>query len=109
MWVCHALICHVITFDGQSMPTNQSYHAGDILIELCLFIVQVGGTEAALFDYGRGGPQWGADALVIGPPQVSNQPSLRLAVLVIATAHIEMPLTACGCIACVNFHAAEVQ
>lgn len=30
---------------------------------------KVGGTEAALFDYGRGGPQWGADALVIGPPQ----------------------------------------
>lgn len=33
--------------------------------------MQVGGTEAALFDYARGGPQWGADALVIGPPQVS--------------------------------------
>ena len=32
--------------------------------------VQVGGTEAALFDYARGGPQWGADALIIGPPQV---------------------------------------
>ncbi len=35
-------------------------------------MTQVGGTEAALFDYGRGGPQWGADALVIGPPQVSH-------------------------------------
>lgn len=32
--------------------------------------MQVGGTEAALFDYARGGPQWGADALIIGPPQV---------------------------------------
>ncbi|KAL3152217.1 hypothetical protein ABBQ32_001302 [Trebouxia sp. C0010 RCD-2024] len=31
---------------------------------------KVGGTEAALFDYARGGPQWGADALIIGPPQV---------------------------------------
>lgn len=34
--------------------------------------MQVGGTEAALFDYARGGPQWGADALVIGPPRVSQ-------------------------------------
>lgn len=29
---------------------------------------QVGGSEAAVFDYARGGPQWGADGLVIGPP-----------------------------------------
>lgn len=32
--------------------------------------LQVGGSEAALFDYARGGPQWGADSLIIGPPQV---------------------------------------
>ena len=56
------------------MLADQNYHADDILIELCFCIVQVGGTEAALFDYGRGGPHWGADALVIGPPQVSNKP-----------------------------------
>lgn len=30
--------------------------------------MQVGGPEAAVFDYVRGGPQWGADALIIGPP-----------------------------------------
>jgi hypothetical protein len=30
--------------------------------------MQVGGPEAAVYDYVRGGPQWGSDALVIGPP-----------------------------------------
>uniref|UniRef100_A0A061S6C0 TLDc domain-containing protein n=1 Tax=Tetraselmis sp. GSL018 TaxID=582737 RepID=A0A061S6C0_9CHLO len=30
---------------------------------------KVGGSEAAVFDYARGGPQWGADGLVIGPPR----------------------------------------
>lgn len=39
--------------------------------------MQVGGTEAALFDYARGGPQWGADALIIGPPQVMTLPALH--------------------------------
>ena len=34
--------------------------------------MQVGGDEAALYDYARGGPQWGADALIIGPPQVMH-------------------------------------
>eukprot|EP00899_Mesostigma_viride_P010521 jgi/Mesvir1/19470/Mv10492-RA.1 len=29
---------------------------------------KVGGGDAAVFDYARGGPQWGADALLIGPP-----------------------------------------
>lgn len=29
---------------------------------------KVGGPEAALFDYARGGPQFGADGLSIGPP-----------------------------------------
>lgn len=41
-------------------------------------ILQVGGTEAALFDYARGGPQWGADALIIGPPQVSTLLALHV-------------------------------
>lgn len=46
--------------------------AGSTVAERITATTQVGGTEAALFDYGRGGPQWGADALVIGPPQVSH-------------------------------------
>lgn len=29
---------------------------------------KVGGSGAALFDYARGGPQFGADGLLIGPP-----------------------------------------
>ena len=29
---------------------------------------KVGGSGAALFDYSRGGPQFGADGLLIGPP-----------------------------------------
>ena len=28
----------------------------------------MGGPEAALFDYARGGPQFGSDGLLIGPP-----------------------------------------
>jgi len=31
----------------------------------------VGGSDAAVFDFARGGPQWGADGLVIGPPTAS--------------------------------------
>lgn len=30
---------------------------------------KVGGSGAALFDYARGGPQFGADGLLIGPPK----------------------------------------
>lgn len=34
-----------------------------------LFILpKVGGSGAALFDYARGGPQFGADGLLVGPP-----------------------------------------
>lgn len=29
---------------------------------------KIGGSSAALFDYARGGPQFGADGLFIGPP-----------------------------------------
>lgn len=32
---------------------------------------KVGGSGAALFDYRRGGPQFGADGLLIGPPVAS--------------------------------------
>lgn len=33
---------------------------------------QVGGSEAAVYDYARGGPQWGSDALVRSPPCLSD-------------------------------------
>ncbi|CAK9321523.1 unnamed protein product [Citrullus colocynthis] len=33
-----------------------------------IILPKVGGSGAALFDYSRGGPQFGADGLLIGPP-----------------------------------------
>ncbi|GER47194.1 IMP-specific 5'-nucleotidase 1 [Striga asiatica] len=33
-----------------------------------IMLSKVGGSGAALFDYARGGPQFGADGLLIGPP-----------------------------------------
>ncbi|KAK9840547.1 hypothetical protein WJX81_008453 [Elliptochloris bilobata] len=30
---------------------------------------KIGSSDAAVFDFARGGPQWGVDGLVIGPPQ----------------------------------------
>lgn len=33
-----------------------------------IVLSKVGGNGAALFDYARGGPQFGADGLLIGPP-----------------------------------------
>ncbi|PWA48821.1 hypothetical protein CTI12_AA485300 [Artemisia annua] len=33
-----------------------------------IVLTKVGGSGAALFDYARGGPQFGADGLLIGPP-----------------------------------------
>ncbi|KAK2662458.1 hypothetical protein Ddye_001032 [Dipteronia dyeriana] len=33
-----------------------------------IILSKVGGSGAALFDYARGGPQFGADGLLIGPP-----------------------------------------
>eukprot|EP00268_Persea_americana_P015619 TRINITY_DN17293_c3_g1_i1.p1 TRINITY_DN17293_c3_g1~~TRINITY_DN17293_c3_g1_i1.p1 ORF type:complete len:235 (-),score=46.29 TRINITY_DN17293_c3_g1_i1:146-850(-) len=33
-----------------------------------IILPKVGGSGAALFDYARGGPQFGADGLLIGPP-----------------------------------------
>lgn len=29
---------------------------------------KIGGPDAAIYDFRRGGPQWGADALAVGPP-----------------------------------------
>ncbi|EEF42444.1 conserved hypothetical protein [Ricinus communis] len=37
-------------------------------IEPIVALPKVGGSGAALFDYARGGPQFGADGLLIGPP-----------------------------------------
>ncbi|KAL6008496.1 hypothetical protein ACLOJK_034008 [Asimina triloba] len=39
------------------------------LLSLPIKLPKVGGSGAALFDYARGGPQFGADGLLIGPPQ----------------------------------------
>jgi len=36
--------------------------------EYPVILPKVGGSGAALFDYARGGPQFGADGLLIGPP-----------------------------------------
>lgn len=33
-----------------------------------IVLPKIGGSGAALFDYARGGPQFGADGLLIGPP-----------------------------------------
>lgn len=33
-----------------------------------IILPKIGGSGAALFDYARGGPQFGADGLLIGPP-----------------------------------------
>ncbi|KAH0749121.1 hypothetical protein KY290_028353 [Solanum tuberosum] len=37
-------------------------------VEKPIMLPKVGGSGAALFDYARGGPQFGADGLLIGPP-----------------------------------------
>ncbi|KAJ6792106.1 Uncharacterized protein M6B38_242125 [Iris pallida] len=36
--------------------------------ERVVLLPKVGGSGAALFDYARGGPQFGADGLLVGPP-----------------------------------------
>jgi len=33
-----------------------------------IILPKINGAEAALYDYRRGGPQWGSDALVVGAP-----------------------------------------
>ena len=63
-----------VCFDSSLAVARCAAHDCDVSAVLGrsrLYGMQVGGTEAALFDYARGGPQWGADALVIGPPRVS--------------------------------------
>ncbi|XAR70612.1 hypothetical protein NMG60_11027525 [Bertholletia excelsa] len=37
-------------------------------LDLPIILPKVGGSGAALFDYARGGPQFGSDGLLIGPP-----------------------------------------
>lgn len=45
--------------------TTQEAKASPLMPEV---LPKVGGSGAALFDYARGGPQFGADGLLIGPP-----------------------------------------
>ncbi|KAA8522070.1 hypothetical protein F0562_012616 [Nyssa sinensis] len=44
------------------------YWTDDEETEPPIILPKVGGSGAALFDYARGGPQFGADGLLIGPP-----------------------------------------
>lgn len=44
-------------------PDNEDAGAWEPIV-----LPKVGGSGAALFDYARGGPQFGADGLLIGPP-----------------------------------------
>ncbi|KAL5791452.1 hypothetical protein ACOSP7_000046 [Xanthoceras sorbifolium] len=43
-----------------------------------IILPKVGGSGAALFDYARGGPQFGADGLLIGPPLAPAKSRLGL-------------------------------
>uniref|UniRef100_A0A2N9HER6 TLDc domain-containing protein n=1 Tax=Fagus sylvatica TaxID=28930 RepID=A0A2N9HER6_FAGSY len=43
------------------------YWADNVKIDP-IILPKIGGSGAALFDYARGGPQFGADGLLIGPP-----------------------------------------
>ncbi|PKU60721.1 uncharacterized protein LOC110105390 [Dendrobium catenatum] len=52
------------TFDAFLFYWKEDEDGGDEPIVLS----KVGGSGAALFDYARGGPQFGADGLLIGPP-----------------------------------------
>ncbi|KAL0026643.1 hypothetical protein WJX79_000393 [Trebouxia sp. C0005] len=64
-------------FNSEGFKSSDDYSPSSKAFLFCwpqseedpVILRKIGGTEAALFDYGRGGPQWGADALVIGPPQ----------------------------------------
>ncbi|KAG7030199.1 hypothetical protein SDJN02_08546, partial [Cucurbita argyrosperma subsp. argyrosperma] len=51
------------TFDAFLFYWEHNETADDPII-----LPKVGGSGAALFDYARGGPQFGADGLLIGPP-----------------------------------------
>ena len=44
------------------------YWPGEEIYVAPVVLPKVGGSGAALFDYARGGPQFGADGLLIGPP-----------------------------------------
>lgn len=53
------------TFDAFLFYWNDK---GDSNNDDPMVLPKVGGSGAALFDYARGGPQFGADGLLIGPP-----------------------------------------
>lgn len=44
------------------------YWMGNEEVDDPIVLPKVGGSGAALFDYARGGPHFGADGLLIGPP-----------------------------------------
>jgi hypothetical protein len=51
------------------LVNNIFFYAGDAENdEDPIILPKIGGSGAALFDYARGGPQFGADGLLIGPP-----------------------------------------
>ncbi|CAM8885302.1 unnamed protein product [Rhodiola kirilowii] len=49
-------------FYWEEQNADSSFNSSPIVLP------KVGGSGAALFDYARGGPQFGADGLLIGPP-----------------------------------------
>ncbi|WOL01561.1 hypothetical protein Cni_G10278 [Canna indica] len=53
------------TFDAFLFYWKESGSGGE---EPPVVLPKVGGSGAAIFDYARGGPQFGADGLLIGPP-----------------------------------------
>lgn len=53
------------TFDAFLFYWKEAGAGGD---DEPIILPKVGGSGAALFDYARGGPQFGADGLLIGPP-----------------------------------------
>uniref|UniRef100_A0A0D9XQE7 TLDc domain-containing protein n=1 Tax=Leersia perrieri TaxID=77586 RepID=A0A0D9XQE7_9ORYZ len=47
------------------------FYWSDFSDDQVVILPKVGGSGAALFDYARGGPQFGADGLLIGPPMTA--------------------------------------
>ncbi|XP_078156450.1 TLDc domain protein isoform X1 [Carex rostrata] len=56
------------TFDAFLFYWKETNTGGAENDEDPIILPKVGGSGAALFDYARGGPQFGADGLLIGPP-----------------------------------------
>lgn len=56
------------SFDAFLFYWPDSSRATEALGDDFVVLKKVGGSSSALFDYARGGPQFGADGLLIGPP-----------------------------------------